>query len=232
MRYDGTAELSLLNVLALAWQRKCIRLLNSGMTTAIKPPMLMLCLWLVAASTPTDSTQRGKSFSCSYEPGPIKLSTSDPKKLHEEDFVAPIGYRLWSLEGLDYGTPGDTATARAITGRMIYESGEDGSGFALRVNYAYANEKGEPASPEETRRFGVNYPITGSAPQFEGVTVDVVQKVSNADTLGLILHGVDGTIELEYRIHISSRLGKGTFERLERRDSGPWGVRLSYRLTK
>ncbi len=191
--------------------------------------MLVLGLWLAAASAPTDSTQRGQTFSCSAEPDPIELSTNDPKKLYEEDFRMPMGVRYWGLEGVRFRTPGDSNTAEPIGGRIIFEGkGDNDESFGLYATYNRIGSDGQ----SESQRFWVYYPSLGPGPEFEGVKVDVIEKVATADTLGLVLRGLDGELEREYRIHISGRQGKGTFERLERRSSGPWRVRLSYRLTK
>lgn len=191
----------------------------------------MLALWLAATSAPTDSTQRGKTFGCSYEPDPIHLSTNDSTRLYEEDFKMPMGVRYWGLTGVRYGTPGDSSTAQALNGRIIFEgkSGDDES-FGLMASYDRVDAEGR----SESQRYWVHYPshLEGGGLRFEGVPIEVVQKAATSDTLGLLLRGTDGALEHEYRIHISGRLRRGSFEHIERRGSGPWLLRLRYDMTK
>ena len=198
------------------------------MPTALRPSLLVLALWLAVSSAPTDSTGRGQTFSCSHEPDPIHLSTNDPKRLYEEDFKMPMGVRYWGLTGVRYRTPGDSSTAQALNGRIIFES--DDESFGLMANDGQANAEGQP----ETQRYWVHYPsyVEGGGLRFAGVPIEVVEKAATADTLGLLLRGTDGALEHEYRIHISGRLGRGSFEHLERRGSGPWLLRLRYDMTK
>lgn len=185
--------------------------------------------WLAAASAPTDTTSRGQSFGCSTEPQALELSSTSAKTLYEQDFRMPMGVRYWALSGVRFATPGDSATAQPLSGRIIFEGPRDGDeSFGLRADYSLTDAQGRP----EQQRFWVFTPSPGAQQQFEGVPIEVVAKAASADTLGLLLRGTSGALEHEYRIHISGRLGRGSLECRQRPPGGAWATRLRLDFTR
>ncbi len=193
------------------------------MHSPIRSSLVALGLWLAFSGAPTDSTQRGTTFSCSAEPGPISLSTEDPKKLYAHDFTMPMGRKYWSARYALFSQPGDSTTLSQGTGRMRVLPDDDGD-FELLF------EHDQPMGAPEIRRYMVWYRSVGSLPEFEGLAVDVARKQASASGLDLLLRARENDLEIEYRFVVSG--DRGHFERLERRGTAPWQPRFRYELSR